>query len=432
MTFINSATSELVAASNNTWRTMPSLPGNSSTQIASGFSNNRWQHINAGGFLIAVNGEDAPRSYNGTTVASLVFSGDLLTDGPENVDCIHSYKNRIYMFNSSTNEFYYGGTNAIQGDFTKFSLNSVSKTGGNITTIKTLSFDSGSGLNDKIVFFLSTGETIIYNGSNPGDANNFAIEGIFFIPPPIGIRCAVEFLGDIRVITEADTISLMEYIRLEGRELRLSKLSGAVKSEVADHRSKFGWQAIWYNAGDLIVYNVPNVNATSYVQYVTNTSTGASSKITGFNGQCFAIWNNELYFGGVGAVYKAFDGLSDDGQPIDLIAQQAFTTINIPQDKRFKAVEFLISSDGTLNLSINVAYNYGQSFVSSSVVSNVAGTQWGDPWGSPWAGASGVRLLRSGLRGVGLAVAAKINIKVQNQMPQWYQTSYVYEPVVAR
>lgn len=440
LVYKNGSISKMVAAVGGGWEEMPSNAGGSSVNVvaSSTFTNDRWQYINISGRLFAVNGADDPRQWDGTTVTTPTFTGDIATPGADTMDGIHLYKNRVYLWNTGDSDFYYGNTNAIQGDFTKFQLGQISKTGGNLLNVKTLSFDAGDGLDDVIVFFLDTGETLIYQGSDPG--SGFSIVGTFYIPPSLGVRTAVEFAGDIRLITEADTISMLSYLRGEGSEVRLSKLSGAIKDEIVLNKSLFGWEAVWYNAGDLLIYNVPNTDDSTYVQYVTNTSTGASTKIEGYNARTFAVWDNQLYFGDSNAVYKAFDGQTDNGNNINLTAQQAFSTLQVPAEKRFIAYELLIGSEGSLTVNLDVAYDYNVTGITAPSTSNVEGFQWEVPtyqnvslWNvAKWSGGNTVRTIRFGLRGGGLAVSAKFAVSIKNQSPEWFRSNYVYEPQVAR
>ena len=436
LVYKNGTVSKMIAAVGGGWEEVPSIAGDPSSTVvaASTFTNDRWQSINVGGFLFAVNGADAPRHWDGTTVTTPTFTGDITTPTAATMDGIHLYKNRVYLWDTDDSDFYYGATNAISGAFTKFQLGQISKTGGNLMCVKTLSFDAGDGLDDVIVFFLDTGETLIYTGSDP--ASDLAIVGTYYLPPPLSVRSAVEFAGDIRILTEADTISMLDYLRGEGKEQRLSKLAGAVKSEVSLYKSLFGWESIWFNAGDLLIYNVPNIADDTYVQYVTNTSTGASTKLEGYNARCFAVWDNELYFGDTNAVYKAFDGQTDNGSNINLTAQQAYSTLGIQGEKRLIAYELLIGSEGALTINLGVGYNYAQVNVTSAGTSTAAGTLWDAAtslWDvAPWSGGNDVRISRFGLRGSGLAVSVKFTVSVQNQTPEWYRSTYVYEQMVAR
>ena len=328
MPFVRGSISELIAASNGEWNVLSTLQNNTSTQIESGLSNDRWQHVTFNKFLLAVNGEDDPRSYDGTTVATLSYSGDITTPTAATMNSVHAHKSRIYLWDTGTNDFYYGATNAISGSFSLFPLGTVSNTGGNLIAMKTLSFDAGFGLDDLAVFFLSTGETLVYQGSNPGDADNWTLVGRYFLPPIINNRCVVEFAGDIRIITKSDVISMLEQLRGEGKEIRPSKLTGAIKENAALYKNNFGWQAIWYDAKDLLLYNVPTNEGQQSIQFVTNTSTGASSRFTGINANCFGVWDDVLYFGNGSTVYQ-IAGQNDNSAAINLVSQQAFTTLGV-------------------------------------------------------------------------------------------------------
>lgn len=434
MPYISGTTSELVAASDGKWNVLDATQNGTSTQIATGLTNNRWQFINFNQFLVAVNGADAPRSYNGTTVATLTYSGDITTPTAATMNGIHAHKSRVYLWDTDTSDFYYGAANAISGAFTLFPLGTVSNTGGNLVAMKTLSFDAGFGLDDLAVFFLSTGETLVYQGSNPGDANNWALVGRYFLPPIINVRCAVEFAGDIRIITQSDTISMLEQLRGEGKEIRPSKLTGGIKENSVLYKGNFGWQAIWHSAEDLLMYNVPTKENTTAIQYITNTSTGASARFTGINANVFGIWDNEIYFGNGSTVYKLFSGQNDNSANIALVAQQAFTTLGASTDKRIVSYEMLIGSEGDVSIGLAMAYNYNDTLTPSTSASATTGSVWDvAEWDeSPWSSGTQVRVKRFGVVGTGMSVSAKVSLEVKGQDIKWYKSTYVFDQMVAR
>jgi len=437
MPYISGTTSQLLAASDGNIYELDTIASGTSTSIASGKTNARWQHVNFNSYLLICNGEDAPLGWDGSSFTTLTYSGDLNTYGEEKMDGIHAHKNRVYMWDTDTSNFYYGGTDAIQGAFSVFPLGVVSDTGGNLIIMQTISFDSGFGVDDLAVFILSTGETLLYQGSDPSDASNWSLVGKYMLPPPLSVRSAVKFGGDVKVITQADAISIMEFIRSEGTQTatkRLSKISGSIKTESALNKSKYGWQAIWHSAIDLIIYNVPNTEGETYVQYVTNTSTGASSKFTGWNARCFALWNNELYFGGDTFVYKAFDTDSDNGSDISLIAQPAFTTLGISRDKRIIGHEQLLGSDGNIDVGLSIAFNYGDTSTPSTSSSPVSGALWDVTYWdtAQWSGAGEVRIKRFLITGTGLSVSAKTNIKISGQTLTWYRSTYIFDVMATR
>jgi len=96
--------------------------GGAGTSIQTGLANARWQSAQLGQNRVFDNGSDAPLNFDGTTVTTPTFSGGISTPGEETMDGAHSFKNRLYLWDSGTSDFYYGDTDAVAGGFTKFEL----------------------------------------------------------------------------------------------------------------------------------------------------------------------------------------------------------------------------------------------------------------------------------------------------------------------
>lgn len=434
MVYKYGATSTLIAAAGTTLYTIPSSAGAASS-IATGKTNARWQYVNFVGYLMAVNGADAPISYSGSLGAPS-YSGDL--SAPEDMDGIHAHKSRLYMWDSGSSDFYYGGTNAISGAFTKFPLERVSTTGGNLMIVTTITHDGGSGADDYAAFILDTGEVLIYQGGNPGDAADWALVGKYMIPAPCSIRSAVKLGGDVTIATESDIISLLDVMKkgteTQGLILKPSKLSGAMTDAFRMYSANYGWQMQIYGQGRWMFCNVPVVSGATFHQYVVNTTTGAATRFTGMNARSWVVWERELYFGGNGSVYKADSGEDDDGSDIELVAKQASTMLGTPKDKRFYTCEFYISSDGETNIAASFAKDFAD--VGAAVTSSSAtdGAEWDvAAWDEvDWAGTGKVKVIRLAVIGTGIAISHKLSASISGQRMQWYKTQYGFEVLTKR
>ena len=71
--------------------------GSTATSVKTGFTNTDFESAQLSGSMVLVNGADTPQIYNGTTSTDAVYSGDLNTDGPQNVDGINVHKSRMYV-----------------------------------------------------------------------------------------------------------------------------------------------------------------------------------------------------------------------------------------------------------------------------------------------------------------------------------------------
>ena len=88
--------------------------------VVSGLSNARWQYVNmgtsGGQFLLAFNGTDTPKTYNGSAWANASMSG------PTIANCIwcNTHHRRLWIGEEDSLSGWYGAANAITGTFTEF------------------------------------------------------------------------------------------------------------------------------------------------------------------------------------------------------------------------------------------------------------------------------------------------------------------------
>lgn len=407
--------------------------GGAGTSIQTGLANARWQSSQLGQNRIFVNGSDAPLNFDGTSVTTPTFSGDISTPGADTMDGIHSFKDRIYMWDSGTSDFYYGDTSAVSGAFTKFELGKVSTSGGNLLIMETLSRDAGDGMDDFAVFILTTGEVIMYQGSNPGDATNWSLIGKYFMSPPISIRSAARFGGDIFVITRNDVVTVGNVIKSgggqeggQGFNITPSKLSGAIQDDFAVFGTNYGFEMQLYGSAGWVLVNIPETTNSKYHQWVISTTTGASTKFVGWDAQVFAVFNNNLYFGQLSNIFQADSGLDDNGQDIQLRSTQAFSDFEDGHIKALSGYKLFIRAEGTVNIGASFAFDYGEASFPSPSESQVSGAAWDvAAWDTAeWAGVNIARSIAFGIGGSGVMVAPQLSLDVAGQQIFLYNQIY--------
>lgn len=402
------------------------------SSIGSGYSNNRWFAAQVSSNMILVNGEDAPQQFNGSTISTPSYSGDLATYGEENINGIVKHKSRLYMWDSRYGNFFYGGTNSVSGAFTEFDLDQVSDTAGNILEIKTISRDAGDGPDDYIAFMLDTGEVLIYQGSDPGNANDWSLVGKYMTPPLVAKGCAISFAGDVLMVVQNDLIKLSEVIKYGSQEggfnITPSKLSGAIYDAYQTYGTNYGWQLISYPTAGWIIINIPVAVGSEYIQYVVNTVTGAATKFEGWNAIQFGYLNGVLYFGASVDLYKADSGLDDNGADISLVALPAYNNLGIPQRKKVSNARQYMLSEGELNIDLSIGYDYEAPSFQGTQTSFADGAEWdAADWDAEnWAGLSS-RLINFVTSGVGLYVSAQTSIKLSGQQLVWHSTTYNFD-----
>ena len=428
------ASRKLIAGANGAIWDISSAGAGSS--LKTGFSENKWQwaqfdDASGGSRMGLVNGTDAPQIYNGTTVTGMTVSSTGLT--VSTLIGVNVHKNRSYFWTGTSQDFYYSATNALGGVLTKFPLGRVSGFGGNLLTMGTWSVDGGDGLNDLAVFVMTSGDVIVYNGSNPGDANDWSLVGIYRIGAPLGVRGVVKAGRDLVVMSKDGYVPLSKVLptgRTQG-ELALSdKIRGAVQEAGQAYSANFGWQAIHYPRGNMALFNVPT-SGTKFDQHVVNTTTGAWCKFTGWNARCFGLYNDRLYFGHNGTVYLADTGTADGSAAISGDGQGAWTYFRRRnQLKRLTLAKVLGSATGTLPYTLGIGADFRDSQISvTASTPSVAGGEWDssdwdttdwpveetvfDGWGS--AGA------------IGYNFSPRLRVSSSTQGFDWYSTAYAFE-----
>lgn len=420
------ATNIMVAASGG--NLYKALSG-SLTTIGTGFSNARWHGEKLGINMMLANGADAPRNYDGTTLTTISFSGDISTYGVNKIHSFKKFKNRVYAWDIDYPNFFYGGVNSVAGAFAEFALENVSNTGGNIVEIKTISRDAGNGMDDYIAFILNTGEVIIYEGSDPSDATAWQLVGKYQAPPIIAIGCAVEFAGDVMMLTQTDLVKLSDIIKygseVGGFNIQPSKLSGDITSDYKIYGSNYGWSLEVYPAGGWIIVNVPEATNSAYHQYVIDTTTGAYTEFQGWNAQAFGVLNRRLYFGQSDEILQGDTGEDDAGAGIQLVSRQAFSNLGTTRKKKISNARLYMESVGALSIDFSLGIDFDFPNPQGTQVSSVNGSAWDvAAWDvASWAG-DDARTVSFVTAGIGVFISPQVSLTALGQKVKWHQTTY--------
>lgn len=157
----------------------------------------------------------APRTWNGTALATPAFTlpgaGPWSTLATTDITGGHPFKKRVWYWSYKTSEAIYTALDATAGVVSRFPLNTISKTGGNIKLITSLTMDGGGGADDLLVICLDTGETLIYQGTDP--ATDFEIIGRFQIPSPLCANAVALVGADTLICTSKGLIPINAYIK---------------------------------------------------------------------------------------------------------------------------------------------------------------------------------------------------------------------------
>lgn len=408
--------------------------------VVSSMTNAKWEHINfgtsAGNFLLAVNGADDMRKYDGSAwgVINAASTPAITGVATASIKSINVFKARIWLIENNTMNAWYLPTGAIGGAATKFDLSTIFKRGGNLVCMETWTIDGGQGIDDHAVFISSQGEVAVYQGTDPASSTTFALIGVFYIGAPIGQRPAAMLGADIAVLTDQGVFPMSNGV-MTAQVTNVSPITDKVRPSLVEqiqvNGSTFGWQITVFPAQNALIVNVP-LSTGNFKQFVMNTITGSWATFTGWNASCFAVQGSTLYFGGSGVVAKAWTGTTDNSNSIIAEALPAFNYFKTRgRQKRFTMARPLLTTDGNPSLlgKLNVDFDTTSPTGSLAYVPTANSMAWGSMvWGSMvWGGSQVVKKQWQHASGIGYAGSYHMLIQNNSANVSWKSIDYVYE-----
>jgi hypothetical protein len=402
-------------------------------ELATGFTDDRWQTALYSDRLFFVNGTDNPQVYNGSTVSAIVWAGVGLSADNDLIN-IALVRNRLWFCEKEKARVWYGAIGQITAasNLTIFDLTQIAS-GGICMAIGSWSRDAGDGADDMTVFVMSTGEILIYQG-DPG--STFSLIGKYWTgAPPIGRQCLFKIGGELMVITSLGLLPVSAAIG--GVALDLSRIdpwgkiaAGIVADAVLDSGNA-GWHGCLHNG--VVYINVPQTTGSLSKQWVINTRNGACATYSGWHPSSIASFGGSLYFGAMaGGLVRLVGGEDDDGEPITANANCAFTFPTQGQrNNLFTAIRPVMDAEGTVTGLIGVDTNFiirTLSGASVTLIEDPSTTPWGSEWGSPWGSQGGARPQWFSIRGEGRSVSVRMRAVNTALNCRWYSTDLLFKP----
>jgi hypothetical protein len=210
----------------------------------------------------------------------------------------------------------------------------------------------------------SRGQVAVYQGTDPSSADTWSLVGAFDLGAPIGTRCLTKVAGDIALINIDGVLPLSKALGVDRGAVAQVAITANINNAMNDaarrYKDHFGWELTAYPLGTMAILNVPIVEGQTQYQYVMNTLTGAWCRFKGMNANCWAVFNDNLYFGGNnGKVNQADTSALDFTETIDAEGQQAYNYFGSKGVlKRFTNVQPLLTTDSNSRPSIGISTDF--------------------------------------------------------------------------
>ena len=376
-----------------------------------------------------------------TPAADATVVGSYTTIGITGIDSskfvnVNLFKNRLYFTEEDSLNCWYLDPDAIGGAASPLPFGGIARNSGYLQAMGTWTIDAGQGADDYAVFVTSMGEVIVYNGTDPDNADTWALKGVWQLGQTFNRRCFFKWSGDLLLLTQDGLVPLasaLQSSRLDPRVNITDKIYYAVSQAATQYYDLFGWQINYYASENMLILSVPT--DVGMEQYVMHTITKSWARFTGIEAYCWEVSGDaDMHFGGDGFVGKFYDTTSDAGNNIVATAQQAYSYFDSPgQLKRFTLVRPTLQTDnGIPTVLCGISVDFDTTPLINQISFNPAASQVGKwdvaKWDKAnWGGQLVTTKIWQGVTGLGFSGSISLNVASSGIELHWASTDYVME-----
>ena len=349
---------------------------------------------------------------------------------------VNLFKNRLYFTQKDSMTCWYLPVDSIGGADSPLYFGGIARNAGYLQAMGTWTLDAGQGADDYAVFVTSMGEVIVYNGTDPNNADTWVLKGVWQLGQTFSRRCFFKFAGDLLLLTQDGLVPLasaLQSSRLDPRINLTDKIYFPISQAASLYFAEFGWQINYFAGENMLILNIPIPNGIE--QYVMHTITKSWARFTNIQAYCWEVSGDaDMHFGGNGFVGIFYSATSDDGANITATAQQAYSYFETPgQLKRFTMVRPILQSTGGVpsvlcGISVDFDTQSQLGAVSFNPTTQSEGIWDTAKWdGNVWAGGLITTKIWQGVTGIGYTGSVNLNAASRNIELHWASTDYVME-----
>ena len=267
--------------------------------------------------------------------ASALLAAAITGISTASLSFVWAYKNRLFFTEKDSLSAWYLPVDSIGGALTEIPLGGVFQRGGSLLFGASWSLDSGAsgGLSEQCIFVTTEGEVAVYQGSNPGDANDWKKVGVYRVGKPLGKKAWIRAGGDLVLATSIGFVPLSQAIQRDYAALSPSAVSYPIEEAWNDTvllRPTGSWHCAVWPESQLVAVAPPN-ETDDPVLYVANSRTGAWARFTGWRATCMEVWRGRLFFGSTeGLVTEANVTGADEGETYTGTYAPLFDDLRMP------------------------------------------------------------------------------------------------------
>jgi hypothetical protein len=351
---------------------------------------------------------------------------------PDQFQIVMTHMNRLWFADNSNLALFYLPIQQKSGAVKVLPLNAIFRRGGSIRAIYTWTIDGGMGLDDQLVIFTTNGECAIYGGTDPDDATDWKLTGVFRFDSPMSKHCVVNYGGDLYVLVSTGLIPMTTMIRSETEQL--GQYDKDVVRKFTDistyHRNSFGWQALLDHTTGRMICNLPGGPANVYTQMVRFMPNPIWASWSAIPSRCWNWLDNQLFLGDdSGNVYQMSKGFLNDSRlplvngvltrnPITVDVQTAWSAFKTSGVKHFRMVQCFFITEGwpLPKIDVRIDFDYSAPFNQPDVTTAPDAATWDTAtWDvDNWVGNATAKRRWNGVAGIGHVAGIRVTARIDN------------------
>ena len=348
-----------------------------------GFTEPRWNWTPFDNIVVLCNGVDVPQAWDGnTTFTPLVVTG--VTD--TTLWGCQTFKGRVYYWQRNSQSFWYAAADSYQGALTEYKLSRFTVRDGYLFALVPLTIDGGAGPDDLAAFVFSTGEVLVFQGDDPGDANAWQQIGRFNIPQPLGPQ-SWTITGSASIVgTTIGAVDLARALAVGAYDVSAVVGQQVTGSAVNALPSPLTSSQMWIVGNDNLLvwarYPDDDFNDGADLQTLAMDLTAKKwslflnqATLTGFGATCIGVCNNRLFVGDAFGQLHEYT-LTGTGDTLAAVgtqtatlfaATQAYTDFGAPTNrKKVTAVSPVTECDSTATGTTGVTFGFNEDYVANT------------------------------------------------------------------
>ncbi len=347
---------------------------------------------------------------------------------PDDIAFVTVAKNRVWLVKKNSQTGYYLPIGSLYGVAQTFHFGPQFKGGGYLVGIWTWTLDGGAGMDDHLVAISSSGDIVMYLGTDPSSSSTWALKGSWNVGAvPVGRRITTDNGGDLVIMSTLGAFPLSKMLaganfqQADSDIYETRKIAPAIGRIMTERATSLGWELLIHPEDKALLLLTPAVTGSPREQWSMPLASRGWSQHTGTPMATATSWKGKLYFGTSGGKVCVNDGDADNVGIADANNATAIEwwLITAPQSlgnanrKRLQGVAPRFITSGTVpQFSIEGRFNFDVSDPGSiQYVSTPGITTWGTPWGVMiWGSGQGIAGEYRGVAGEGAAVAIALRV----------------------